>query len=41
MNDRYDLLVGFYNQRAGAENFIKEANNDAGLAAYPSATDGR
>ncbi len=32
-----DLLVWFYNQRAGAENLIKEANNDAGLAAYPSA----
>ena len=32
-----DRLVGFYNQRAGAENLIKEANNDAGLAAYPSA----
>src|SRR5438034_6009851 len=31
-----DLLVWFYNQRAGAENLIKEANNDAGLAAYPS-----
>ena len=30
-------LVWFYNQRAGAENLIKEANNDAGLAAYPSA----
>lgn len=29
-------LVWFYNQRAGAENLIKEANNDAGLAAYPS-----
>ncbi len=28
--------VWFYNQRAGAENLIKEANNDAGLAAYPS-----
>ena len=26
----------FYNQRGGAENLIKEANNDAGLAAYPS-----
>ena len=26
----------FYNQRAGAENLIKEANNDAGLAAHPS-----
>jgi Transposase DDE domain group 1 len=31
-----DLLVWFYEQRAGAENLIKEANNDAGLAAYPS-----
>src|SRR5271157_1621913 len=31
-----DLLVWFYNQRAGAENLIKEANNDAGLAAHPS-----
>jgi len=30
------LLVWFYDQRAGAENLIKEANNDAGLAAYPS-----
>jgi len=29
-------VVWFYNQRAGAENLIKEANNDAGLAAYPS-----
>ncbi len=29
-------LVGFYNQRAAAENLIKEANNDAGLAAHPS-----
>jgi hypothetical protein len=28
--------VWFYRQRAGAENLIKEANNDAGLAAYPS-----
>ncbi len=26
-----------YNQRVGAENLIKETNNDAGLAAYPSA----
>jgi hypothetical protein len=32
-----DLLVWFYNRRAGAENLIKEANNDAGLAAHPSA----
>ena len=31
-----NLLVWFYNQRAGAENLIKEANNDAGLAAHPS-----
>jgi len=32
-----DTVVGFYRQRAGAENLIKEANNDAGLAAHPSA----
>ena len=32
-----DAVVGFYRQRAGAENLIKEANNDAGLAAHPSA----
>jgi hypothetical protein len=32
-----DVAVGFYRQRAGAENLIKEANNDAGLAAHPSA----
>jgi hypothetical protein len=31
-----DALVGFYRQRGGAENLIKEANNDAGLTAYPS-----
>ena len=31
-----DAVVGFYRQRAGAENLIKEANNDAGLAAHPS-----
>ena len=31
-----DALVWFYNQRAGAENLIKEANNDAGLTAHPS-----
>lgn len=37
MKDSIDLLVWFYNQRAGAENLIKEANNDAGLAAHPSA----
>ena len=29
-------LVGFYRQRATAENLIKEANNDAGLKAHPS-----
>src|SRR6201984_1293296 len=32
-----DVVVGFYRQRAGAENLIKEANNDAGLAGHPSA----
>jgi len=31
-----DVVVGFYRQRATAENLIKEANNDAGLAAHPS-----
>jgi len=36
MRDAIDLLVWLYNQRAGAENLIKEANNDAGLAAHPS-----
>ena len=36
MQEAIDLLVWFYNQRAGAENLIKEANNDAGLAAHPS-----
>jgi hypothetical protein len=30
------FVVWFYNQRAGAENLIKEANNDAGLASHPS-----
>src|SRR5262249_49460621 len=34
--DIIDRLVWFYNARAGAENLIKEANNDAGLAAHPS-----
>ena len=34
--DAVELLVWFYNQRGGAENLVKEANNDAGLAAYPS-----
>src|SRR5947199_1304974 len=32
-----DFVVWFYGQRGGAENLIKEANNDAGLAARPSA----
>jgi hypothetical protein len=36
LEDPVDLAVWFYNQRAGAENLIKEANNDAGLAAHPS-----
>jgi hypothetical protein len=36
MQGAIDLLVWVYNQRAGAENLIKEANNDAGLAAHPS-----
>jgi Transposase DDE domain group 1 len=36
MKDAIDLLVWVYNGRAGAENLIKEANNDAGLAAHPS-----
>ena len=36
MKDAIALLVWFYNQRAGAENLIKEANNDAGLTAHPS-----
>jgi hypothetical protein len=31
-----DFVVWFYGQRGGAENLIKEANNDAGLAAHPS-----
>jgi hypothetical protein len=36
MEEPIDLLVWFYSQRGGAENLIKEANNDAGLAAHPS-----
>lgn len=36
LKDAIPLVVWFYNQRAGAENLIKEANNDAGLAAHPS-----
>jgi hypothetical protein len=31
-----DFVVWFYNQRGGAENLIKEANNDAGSTAHPS-----
>jgi hypothetical protein len=37
MDAPIDVVVGFYRQRGGAENLIKEANNDAGLAAHPSA----
>jgi hypothetical protein len=36
MEGSVHTLVAFYNQRAAAENLIKEANNDAGLAAHPS-----
>jgi len=36
MTEPIDKLVWFYNQRANAENLIKESNNDAGLAAHPS-----
>ncbi len=36
LRDPIGQVVWFYNQRAGAENLIKEANNDAGLAAHPS-----
>src|SRR5487761_1369309 len=36
MKGAIELLVWVYNQRAGAENLIQEANNDAGLAAHPS-----
>src|SRR5438045_8618964 len=37
MTEAIYMMTWFYNQRAGAENLIKEANNDAGLAAHPSA----
>jgi hypothetical protein len=30
-----DLVVWFYDQRAGAEDLIQQANNHAGLRAYP------
>jgi hypothetical protein len=36
MEEPVDELIWFYNQRAGAENLIKESNNDAGLMAHPS-----
>ena len=36
MDGPLDAPVWFYNRRAGAENLIQEANNDAGLAAHPS-----
>ena len=36
MRDGIALLTWFYNQRAGAENLIKEAKNDAGMADHPS-----
>jgi hypothetical protein len=36
MDNPIDKLVWFYGQRAGAENLIKESNNDAGLSAHPS-----
>lgn len=36
MTEPIDKVEWFYNQRAGAENLIKESNNDAGLAAHPS-----
>lgn len=36
MRDPIYFVVWFYGQRGGAENLIKEANNDAGVAAHPS-----
>jgi hypothetical protein len=36
MSDPIYFVVWFYSQRGGAENLIKEANNDAGLTAHPS-----
>lgn len=35
MDAQIDKLVWFYSQRGSAENLIKEANNDAGLAGHP------
>ncbi len=36
LSEPRDWVVWFYNQPGGAENLIKEANNDAGLVARPS-----
>jgi hypothetical protein len=36
LSEPISFVVWFYNQRGGAENLIKEANNDAGLTAHPS-----
>jgi hypothetical protein len=36
LSEPVDFVVWFYSQRGSAENLIKEANNDAGLAAHPS-----
>jgi Transposase DDE domain group 1 len=36
MTEPIDFVVWFYNRRGGAENLIKEANNDAGLTQHPS-----
>ena len=36
MTDPIAFVSLFYNLRGGAENLIKEANNDAGLTAHPS-----
>ena len=36
MSEPIDFVTWFYSQRGGAENLIKEANNDAGLTAHPS-----
>jgi Transposase DDE domain group 1 len=36
LTDPIYFVVWFYNRRGSAENLIKEANNDAGLAAHPS-----
>lgn len=35
MKGAISTLVGFYDARGGAENLIKEANNDTGLTAHP------